>query len=143
MMNPLRHSNICRTSNTRRQWNFILVLACLTTGCGSTWSLKTVQPEIALQWPFQPNRAKVTYVRALTGVAPERTSGSVLRDILIGGEAEDRNAFVLPSAVATGTDGRIAVADIGRSCAHLYIPEQHSYLRLTGSERARISSPVA
>jgi len=101
-----------------------------------------VQPAIALQWPYQPNRAKVAYVQSLTGLVESATSGSVLRSIVFGSESEDRNAFVLPVAVATGSDGRIAVADMGRRCVHLYVPGEQRYAQLVGSERERVTSPV-
>jgi DNA-binding beta-propeller fold protein YncE len=45
-------------------------------------------------------------------------------------------------AVATAHDGRIAVADMGRRCVHLYIPGQQLYLQLSGSEGNKIASPV-
>ena len=37
----------------------------------------------------------------------------------------------------------MAVADLGRRCVHLYIPEEERYVRLTGSERDPVVSPVA
>ncbi len=95
-----------------------------------------------LQWPYQPNQAKLTYARSLTGLAPSTDTGSVLKAIVFGSDPEDRNAFVLPVAVATGGDGRIAVADMGRRCVHLYLPAQQRYVRLTGSDEERLVSPV-
>jgi len=63
--------------------------------------------------------------------------------VVYGREQAERNAFVLPVAVATAADGRIAVADMGRQCVHLYLPAERRYLRLVGSDRERLSSPVA
>jgi len=100
------------------------------------------RPDVALQWPYPPNPAKVSYVRALTGMVPRETSASVVSAIVFGSESEDLNAFVLPVAVATGRDGRVAVADMGRRCIHLYLPAEQRYVRLTGSERERLVSPV-
>ena len=51
-----------------------------------------------------------------------------------------RNAFVLPVAVATGADGRIAVADMGRRCVHLYLPAERRYVRLYRLRTGRRSS---
>ena len=127
--------------NRRRAALLVGVLA-VAPACAAKWTLRAVQPAIALQWPYQPSRAKLTYVRSLTGLVRDRDSLSVLRAIAVGSESEDRNAFVLPVAVATGSDGRIAVADMGRGCVHLYIPGQQRYLQLYGSERERIRSPV-
>jgi DNA-binding beta-propeller fold protein YncE len=122
----------------------MLLLACvvLASGCAARWALRTAQSAIALQWPYQPSKAKVTYVESVTGLAQSATSASVLKSIVFGSESEDRNAFVLPVAVTTGNDGRIAVADMGRRCVHLYIPGEQRYLQLVGPERERISSPV-
>ncbi len=117
-------------------------LVLLASACASKWMLRTARPEVALQWPYQPSQAKVTYVQSLTGFKPRSQSGALLKAIIFGSESADLNAFVLPVAIATGNDGRIAVADMGRSAVHLYIPTQERYLRLTGSEKERVSSPV-
>ena len=120
----------------------LCALVCLASGCTTRWTLRTAQSETALQWPYQPNPAKVTYVESLTGLAQDKDTGWVLRAIVFGSETEDRNAFLLPVAVATGSDARIAVADMGRRCVHLYVPGQQHYLQLTGSEQDKITSPV-
>jgi sugar lactone lactonase YvrE len=122
----------------------LLALGVLGPGCAAPYMVKESRPAIALQWPFQPNPAKVTYERSLTGLA-RRASGfrSALRGIVYGRDKGDENAFILPVAVATAADGRMAVADLGRRCVHLYIPEEERYVRLTGSERDPVVSPVA
>jgi DNA-binding beta-propeller fold protein YncE len=130
----------------RRHWNgrrtaLLGALVGLASACATTWTLKTTRPEVALQWPYQPNQAKVIYLQAFSGLAHNTNSGSVLRQIVFG-ENEDRNAFILPVAVAIGYDGRIAVADMGRRCVHLYIPAEQRYLQLSGSKQEWISSPV-
>jgi len=123
---------------------FLLVaLFCCAPGCVSKWAVRTAQPVVGLQWPYQPNKAKLTYLHSLTGFAPNRDTRTVLRAIVFGSEEESRNAFVLPVAVATGNDGRIAVADMGRKCVHLYIPAEQRYLRLHGPDKESIVSPVA
>jgi len=113
-------------------------------GCApSSYSLREHRPEVALQWPFSPRPAKVTFERSLTGLARQKSGfGSAMRGIVYGREREDQNAFVLPVAVAVGTDGRVAVADMGRRCVHLYLPATGTYLRLTGPERDALTSPV-
>ena len=120
----------------------LCVLLVLGAGCTSTWTLRADRPAMAHQWPYQPNKAKVTYVQSLSGLTRNPDSSSVLRAIVFGSEEEDRHAFVLPVAVATGHDGRIAVADLGRRCVHLYIPGQQRYVQLFGSEQEKITSPV-
>ncbi len=126
---------------TRRA--LLVVLVVCVAGCGTkTWTLKTTQPTVGLQWPYQPNKAKITYARSLSGLAPDTDSQSVLNAIVFGREEEDRYAFVLPVAVATGDDGRIAVADLGRKRVHLYLPVEKRYVPLTGSEDEPMTSPV-
>jgi sugar lactone lactonase YvrE len=118
-------------------------LALLAPACSvPRFTLHTAQPEITLQWPYPPNEAKVTYVRSLTGLEKHKGSGSKIKAFLVGKEEEDTNAFVLPVSVATAGDGRIAVADMGRRCVHLYIPAEQRYLRLDGSKTEKIASPV-
>ena len=132
-----------RRDRTHRHQALLLVIAvCLAAGCASKWTVRTTQPAIGLQWPYQPNTAKLTYVQSLTGFTPEQTSGTRLRTFVIGADETDRTSFILPVAVATGQDGRIAVADMGRRCVHLYVPAQQRYLQLDGSEQERIASPV-
>ena len=130
--------------NRTRRWGMplLLALALASPACASKWSLRTAQPAIALQWPYQPNRAKVTYVGTLTGFAQHRGAASALGSAITGREKEDPGALVLPVAVATGNDGRIAVADRGRRCVHLFLPAQQVYLKLDGSKEEKISSPV-
>jgi DNA-binding beta-propeller fold protein YncE len=121
----------------------LLAVLLLSPACVSKWALRTSQPEIALQWPYQPNRAKVTYVESLTGFGRHKGSASALRAVVYGREKEAPDSFVLPVAVATGGDGRIAVADMGRRCVHLFLPAQRAYFRLDGSKKEKIQSPVA
>jgi DNA-binding beta-propeller fold protein YncE len=127
----------------RRRTAVLLGLVSLLSGCVSRWTLRTEQPALALQWPYQPMKAKLTYLRSLTGFAKQQGAASTFKAFVYGGESEDRNAFVLPVAVATGADGRIAVADMGRRCVHLYVPGEQTYVRIDGSKGEKIRSPVA
>jgi len=118
-------------------------LLMLSSACGVTrWSLRSAQAEFVLQWPYQPKAAKVTFVRSLTGLVPQKGSGSKVKAFFIGAETGDKDAFALPVAAATGGDGRIAVADMGRRCVHLFIPARQLYLRLDGTKDEKIVSPV-
>ena len=140
-----------------------LALTVLAAGCSATrYSPRVDLSEVTLQWPFPPNPAKLTYVRSLTGFTARANAGSSLRRLVIGKEKADLSAFVLPVAVAIGPDGRIAVADMGRRCVHLYLPEggkggngsgsgtasgrrsdaSGRYLQLAGDPKEPIVSPV-
>jgi DNA-binding beta-propeller fold protein YncE len=148
-------------------------LLAVLAGCSSASFAPRVElAAVTLQWPFPPNPAKLTYVRSLTGFTPRASAGRSLRALAVGKESADLNAFVLPVAVAVAPDGRMAVADMGRRCVHLYLPEagrtgtssgpssgkrpQESgpssrkrpeesgrYVRLTGSPEEPIVSPIA
>lgn len=120
-----------------------LGIVALLAGCASSWAPRAERSAVALQWPFPPRAAKVTFERSLSGFGPAGGAGSALRSIVYGADTRQRGAFLLPVAVATGADGRIAVADIGCRCAHLFLPVSSRYLRLTGSERTAMQSPVA
>ena len=125
-----------------RRLGTVLVLAAAAAGCASTWSLRGQDAAVALQWPFAPNRAKVTYVRSLTGVDRHGNGGARLAGIVTGKDAAAGNAFVLPVAVATGRDDRLAVADTGRRGVHLVQPATHAYQALCGTKQEPLVSPV-
>ena len=125
----------------------LLVAFC---ACSAIFAPRVEPSQVTLQWPFPPNPAKLTYLRSLTGFTPQASAGRSLRALVVGKESADSNAFVLPVAVAVGPGGRIAVADMGRRCVHLYLPksdkagvESGRYVRLTGSPQEPIVSPVA
>ena len=121
----------------------LILLALLTPACAAKkWTLRTQQPVIGLQWPYQPNRAKVTFAHSLTGLVSDRNSREVVSAIVFGTDQEDRNTFLLPVAVSVGADGRLAVADMGRRCVHLYLPAQQRYVQLSGSAQEQLASPV-
>lgn len=120
----------------------LVALLVLCAGCAAKYSMRTVQSPVALQWPYAPAVAKVTYVQALHGFARGSDAGSAFRAIA-GSSEKDNDTFVLPVAVATGGDGRIAVADMGRRCVHLYVRSEKRYVRLYGSAKEKIASPVS
>ena len=119
----------------------VLLALVMAGGCKATWTPTTLVPPAALQWPFLPGAAKVTYAYALTGITRKTGVATVLESVVYGG-AGSRRDFMLPAAVATAADGRIAVADAGCKCVHLYLPRIAKSLRLSGSDRERIASPV-
>jgi DNA-binding beta-propeller fold protein YncE len=129
--------------NGRRKTMVALILALTSVACASKWALRSQPAPIALQWPYQPAPAKLAFVESLTGLAEQKGSKAAFEAFVYGRDKGERNAFVLPVAVAKGGDGRIAVADMGRRCVHLFVPDKKSYLRLTGSKAAAIVSPVA
>ena len=120
----------------------LLLLLPFLVGCTARWALRSAEPKLALQWPFAPVVPKVRYVSALTGVIASRTAGAALRTVAFGSAQGERGAFVLPVAVATGKDGRIAVADLGTASIHLFVPGSRAYRQLVAAGAARLVSPV-
>ncbi len=117
-------------------------LLVLAAGCASTsWAPRTARPKAALQWPPAPAPAKLVYVESLTGFAPNH-GGSVWHTVVYGRGPKGAEGFVLPVAVATGSDGRIAVADLGRRAVELFLPAGQRHLRLTGTKQQPLVSPV-
>lgn len=115
----------------------------LMTSCGTArYAPRTETAAIALQWPFQPAPAKVTFARSLTGMDRRKSLGRSIGSVLSGQARSDRDGFVLPVAVASGIDGRLAVADMGQRCVHLYIPAEQRYVRIPREGEEPIASPV-
>lgn len=118
-----------------------LAIACCAVACTTSWTPTTTRPKAVLQWPYLPGAAKVIYDHSLSGLTRDRGVAAVLGSVVFGKSAANDD-FALPVAVATARDGRIAVADSGRACVHLYIPFTARYLCLSGSESDKIVSPV-
>lgn len=119
---------------------FLAVL--LMSGCATQWALRTEGADRVLQWPYQPDRPKVTYVMSISGFEPGTGSRSLINRAVYGNDGNEDDVFRLPVAVSTGHDGRLAVADVGRKCVHLYVPGQRKYIRLYGTDNEPLASPV-
>jgi len=141
MASQSSHWRWTRALDRARPGLLVGLLAALA-GCTTSWAPRTAPATVTLQWPFSPNPAKVTFLRSLSGFARESSAGTALRAVVYGREKAERNAFVLPVAVALGQDGRMAVADPGRGSVHLFIPRERRYLRLAGSRSEPLKSPV-
>jgi sugar lactone lactonase YvrE len=129
-------------TRAERLLSLAAVLA-LVQGCASSWSVRTAQAPYELQWPFHPNPAKLTFLRALSGFSASASVGSVLGAVVYGGRTSESGDLVLPVAVALSRSGRIAVADMGRACVHLFAPAERRYRRLTGPPEEPVRTPVA
>lgn len=96
----------------------------------------------ALQWPPMPALSRLTLVESIGGFARGQDVGSVARAVAIGSQPDAKDRFGVPVAAAAGADGRLAVADLGLRCVHLFVPAERRYLRLVGSPEAPLTSPV-
>ena len=120
----------------------LMLPVLLFAGCASQWTLRTENTDKVLQWPYQPDLPKVTYVMSITGFKPTGGSGSLLKTVVYGSDGAEDDVLNRPVAVSIGRDGRIAVADLGRKCVHLYVPGEGRYIRLYGDGKESLASPV-
>jgi len=123
-----------------RMIRFLCPLFCLavlvTTGCAAKWAMDTRPSEGRLVWPQAPEKPKIRHLMTMTGF---KERGASLK-MAIFGKGEDR--LMQPVAVATGGDGRIAVADTGSKSVHLYMPKEEKYLRISSVDSGEFVAPV-
>jgi DNA-binding beta-propeller fold protein YncE len=121
---------------------FLCLAALATAGCASKWSLVADSPAGPLQWRDDLNEPRVRYLTSIRGFKETGTTvPNVIRYIVFGSSADD-NTIVRPVAAAVGNDDRIAIADLGRSCVHLYIPSEQKYRKIAGAGNADLRTPV-
>jgi len=125
-------------------WNEMKKISCaffcltvfLTAGCASKWAMDVQPSEARLVWPQAPEKPKVRHLATIRGF--NERGGSL--KVVFFGKGEDR--LIQPVAVATGGDGRIAVADTGSKSVHLYIPKEEKYIGIFRFGSGEIVSPV-
>jgi len=110
--------------------------AFLTAGCTAKWAMDAQPSETRLAWPQAPEPPRIRHVTTIKGF---KERGVSLK-MLIFGKGEDR--LINPVAVATGSDGRFAVADTGTKSVHLYIPGEERYIGITRFGSGEMVSPV-
>lgn len=109
----------------------------LLAGCAAKWAADTEVSESQVLWVQEPRTPKVKHVMSLKGF---RQTGVSLGTVLFGKSADRLRQ---PVAAAAARDGRIAVADTGTRCVHLYRPADQGYHRLCSAGREEFVSPVA
>jgi DNA-binding beta-propeller fold protein YncE len=112
----------------------ILISAC---GCTSKWVMDAHMTATRLQWPNPPNNPKVKQIFTITGFREEGTSVNTI----FSGKGDSR--ISQPVAVTRGHDGRLAIADTGCRCVHLYVPAGSEYHELSEAGNKEIVSPVS
>lgn len=120
----------------------VLCLASfLTTGCASKWALNAEFSQPQPQWLDYSGTAGVKHIMTVRGFKETGTSvSSVLRNIVFGKSPED--TIIRPVAVAMGLDERLAIADTGCQCVHLYIPSEQKYVQIFSAKSEVLQSPV-
>lgn len=122
---------------------FIGLAALATAGCASTWSLAVDPPAEQPEWRDDKNTPRVRQLASIKGFMETGTTvPNVLKYVILGRGASD-NTLVRPVAAAIGQDNRIAIADLGRSCVHLYVPSEQKYLKISSAGKADLRTPVS
>lgn len=112
------------------------LLFLLLSGCASTWVMDLQPTDTRMQWPSQPKKAKAVLLSDIQGF---RESGISASSLVYG-----RGVHKLrrPGSVATGPDGRLAIADTGCNCVHVYLPAEQQYHKVLGTGKEAFLSPV-
>jgi len=114
----------------------------LCAACASTWAPNSITLSEQTQWRDQANAPLVRHVETITGFKRTKTTmSSILRYIVFGRSSAD-TMFGSPVAVAVGSDGRMAVADMGRACVHLYVPGEQRYRTITEAGKEMLRTPI-
>jgi DNA-binding beta-propeller fold protein YncE len=118
-----------------------IVFAC--TGCASKWTINVETSNALHQWRDDANLSRAVYLESIKGFKETGASASnVLRYLVFGRRSED-NTIVRPVAAAVGTDDRIAIADAGRFCVHLYVPSEQKYRQISEAGTDKLRTPVS
>jgi DNA-binding beta-propeller fold protein YncE len=129
----------------RRVTGFLLPIgaaALLLAGCAAKWSLDAELPAAPVRWLDGDNAPRAEHLMTITGFKETSTTASSLLLFAVFGRSKDENRIARPVAAAVGPDGRIAVADAGCSCVHLYVPAEERYLRLRSAGGREMRTPV-
>lgn len=112
---------------------FLLILLFLSS-CTSRWSILYQVSGTTPSWYHQSGR--IVHDGSIYGFK-ERNSN--IRSVL-SGRVEVR--LIKPLSFARGVDGRIAIADGGARCVHLFIPEKDRYIKIFRTDSGELLSPV-
>ncbi len=123
---------------------FVLCAAVLLfPGCVQKWATVAETPAKPLEWVDQDGLPRVTYLETIRGFQQTGTTVSgALKSIVFGNQAQD-NSIKQPVAVTTAHDGRIAIADPGAPCVHLYIPSEQKYVKIFRAGKEDVRTPVS
>ena len=113
-----------------------LLSALILAGCASHWEIHTDSSDTQFLWPTLPEKPRIKYVMSVKGFDEV---GMSLKSILLG---KASRGLARPVAAATGSDGRLAIADTESKCVHLYIPAEKNYIAITQTDQESLESPV-
>ncbi|MCX7793171.1 MAG: 6-bladed beta-propeller [Thermodesulfovibrionales bacterium] len=104
------------------------------SACASSWSILHEDSSKTHSWYHQSG--KIVYGGMIYGF---KEKNYILRSFFTG-RTEVR--LIKPLAFAKGSDGRIAIADGGCGCVHLFIPEDGRYITLFKIDSGELLSPA-
>ena len=110
-------------------------IALLNAGCSAKWIMDVQPAPEPIQRPPAPSKERVRYSMMISGF---REVGMSTGSLLFG---KGGQKLARPVAMAKGRDGRIAIADTGCRCVHLYLPAEQQYHKITTAE-VELLSPV-
>ncbi|OGW27320.1 MAG: hypothetical protein A2X56_05310 [Nitrospirae bacterium GWC2_57_13] len=118
------------------------MLAALASGCATTWNMRTEVSPAPIAWSDSGGHIRIRHLMTVRGFAEGGvTASNVLRYALFG---RSRDAdLVRPVAVAMDREGRLAIADTGCRCVHLYLPAEKRYVKLVTAGERPFLSPVS
>ncbi len=114
-----------------------LILLLSVSGCARVkWAPATEKPA-DLVWPEPPAVARARYLGEINHF--QQTSSN-LASVIFGKSRAGK--IIKPAAVAIGSDGRLAIADLGKKGVHLYLPGTSQYLFLIRTGKTILQTPV-
>ncbi len=120
----------------------ILLIMLGSAGCAAKWSLDIETPTAPMQWRDDANAARATYVETIKGFRETGTTVQGALKSFVFGSSKSDDTINRPVAVAIGHDGRLAIADMGCACVHLYVPSEKRYEKLYGTRKEELRTPV-
>jgi DNA-binding beta-propeller fold protein YncE len=121
----------------------LCAIVLVGTGCASKWALNVDASNALHQWRDDANMSHAVHLESIKGFKETGAAASnVLRYLVFGRRSED-NTIVRPVAAAVGSDDRIAIADAGRLCVHLYVPSEQRYRQINEAGTEKLRAPVS
>lgn len=116
---------------------FNILILLMLFGCAPKWAINYDVPQSEIHWPYPPKEPVVIHKKNIIGF--KETDALTFKSFIHG---KEEVSILRPVAVATGRDGRLAVADTECLCVHLYIPKEERYVMITKAGKDELNSPV-
>jgi sugar lactone lactonase YvrE len=122
----------------------LCAVVIFNTGCASTkWALDTESPAEPPQLVNSSSDVQARHLATIKGFKEIGTSVPNSLKFIFFGRTDENNMVEVPVAAAVGRDGRLAIADQGCSCVHLYVPSEQKYRKIYSAGTDDLRSPVS